>query len=81
MAVREGQRLGRFTLVRQLGKGGGGEAWEAALVGPYGFTRRKASIEEPQGKRPVQADPVSLCSLSCFPVTKAGIPYFQWKEI
>jgi serine/threonine protein kinase len=42
MAVQAGQRLGRFTLVRRLGRGGGGEAWEAVLVGPYGFTRSVA---------------------------------------
>jgi predicted ATPase len=49
MAAREGQRLGRYTLVRSLGRGGGGEAWEAVLHGPRGFTRSVALKLLPDG--------------------------------
>ncbi|MCB9683614.1 MAG: protein kinase [Alphaproteobacteria bacterium] len=56
MARVEGQRLGRYTLVRKLGQGGGGEAWEAVLHGPMGFSRPVALKLLPEDRAAVGAE-------------------------
>src|SRR5688500_10345923 len=51
-----GATVGRYELVRVVGRGGMGEVWEACLVGPRGFRKPVALKLLHQGPRPADED-------------------------